>query len=211
MSVAVRPRNRVYWGGYYLTTALARGLFSFRIVHPERRVLSGPVIIAMNHQSYLDPPLAGIASGREVYFLARKTLLDVPVLKTLLPRMNVVPVDQEGTDRSALKALIRILKDGNATVVFPEGERTLDGNMHPALPGLGFVIAKTLAPVLPMRIFGAREALPRGSGRLRFRPITIVIGEPMQFTEADLQPRTKELYQQLSQRVMTAIAALQLE
>jgi 1-acyl-sn-glycerol-3-phosphate acyltransferase len=165
----------------------------------------------MNHESYLDPPLAGIASGREVYFLARKTLLDVPVLGWVLPRLNVVPVDQEGTDRSALKALIRILKAGNGTVVFPEGARTLDGHLQPALPGLGFVIAKTLAPVLPMRIFGAHEAMPRGGGRLRLRRITIVVGEPIQFTPADLEPRGKELYQRLSERVMESIAALRLE
>ena len=143
----------------------------------------------MNHQSYLDPPLAGVAAGREMYFLARKTLLEVPVLGWLLPRLNVVPVDQEGNDRSALKALIRILKSGNGTVVFPEGARTLDGDLQPALPGLGFVIAKTLAPVVPMRIFGAHVALPRGGGRLRFVPITIVVGEPIHFTKADLEPR----------------------
>jgi 1-acyl-sn-glycerol-3-phosphate acyltransferase len=125
--------------------------------------------------------------------------------------LNVVPVDQEVTDRSALKALIRILNKGDATVVFPEGARTLDGNLQPALPGLGFVIAKTRAPVLPMRIFGAHEALPRGSGRLRLHRITIVIGEPIHFTEADFAARSKELYQQLSDRVMERIAALQLE
>jgi 1-acyl-sn-glycerol-3-phosphate acyltransferase len=200
--------NLWYWTGYYLTVALARLFFSFRVVHRERRILNGPVILAMNHESYLDPPLAGIASGREVFFLARKTLLDVRLLGWLLPRLNVIPVDQEGTDRSALKALIRILKAGRGTVVFPEGARTLDGEMQPALPGLGFVIAKTLAPVLPMRIFGAHEALPRGGGRLRFPPITIVIGEPIYFTEADLQPRGKEVYTRLSERVMAAIAAL---
>lgn len=203
--------NLWYWSGYYLTVAIARLFFRIRILHPEHRVLTGPVIMAMNHQSYLDPPLAGIASGREVYFLARKTLLDVPVLGWFLPKLNVVPVDQEGTDRSALKALIRILKTGHGTVVFPEGERTLDGSLGPALPGLGFVIAKTLVPVVPMRIFGAHEALPRGGGRLRLRQITIVIGEPIHFTEADLQPRSKELYQRLSERVLQAIAALHLE
>nr|MBA3763761.1 1-acyl-sn-glycerol-3-phosphate acyltransferase [Chthoniobacterales bacterium] len=165
----------------------------------------------MNHQSYLDPPLAGISSGREVYFLARKTLLDGPVLGRLLRKLNVVPVDQEGTDRRALKALLRILKAGNGTVVFPEGARTRDGKLQPALPGLGFVIAKTKAPVLPMRIFGAREALPRGSSRLRLCRITVVIGKPLHFTEADLQPAGKELYQRLSERVMDAIAALQLD
>lgn len=204
-------KNLWYWTGYGLTTLLARIFFRFRIVHGERRVLAGPVILAMNHQSYLDPPLAGISSGREVYFLARKTLLDVPVLGWLLPRLNVIPVDQKGTDRSALKALIRILKAGNGTVVFPEGARTLDGNLQPALPGLGFVIAKTLAPVLPMRIFGAHEALPRGGGRLRFYRITIVYGEPIRFTEADLHPRGKELYQRLSERVMEEISNLRID
>jgi 1-acyl-sn-glycerol-3-phosphate acyltransferase len=203
--------NLWYWTGYYLTIVLGRLFFRFRVIHRERRLLKGPLIVAMNHESYLDPPLAGTASGREMFFLARKTLLDVPVLGWILPHLNVVPVDQEGTDRSALKALIRILKSGNATVVFPEGARTLDGNLQPALPGLGFVIAKTLAPVLPMRVFGSHEALPRGGKRLRFHPITIVIGEPLYFTETDLQPREKELYQRLSERVMSAIAGLKLE
>ena len=203
--------NPWYATGYYLSIAIGRLFFHFRILHRERRILSGPLIVAMNHESYLDPPLAGVASGREMFFLARKTLLDVPVLGWVLPRLNVIPVDQEGTDRSALKALIRILNAGNATVVFPEGARTLDGNLQPALPGLGFVIAKTLAPVLPMRVFGSHEALPREGKRLRFHPITIVIGEPIYFTEADLQPGGKELYQRLSEQVMSAIAALQLE
>ncbi len=203
-----RRPNWWYWGGFYLAQAIGRLFFHFRVKHREHRILKGPLIIAMNHQSYLDPPLAGVASGRETYFLARDTLLDVPFLAWLLPKLNVIPIDQEGADRSALKALIRILKNNDATVVFPEGARTLDGNLQPALPGLGFVIAKTLAPVLPMRISGAHEALPRGGNRLRFRPITITLGEPIYFTEIDLQPRTKELYQRLSDRVMNAIAAL---
>lgn len=203
--------NYWYWTGYYLAWFLSRLLFRFRVVHRERIIKEGPVILAMNHQSYLDPPLAGIAAGREMYFLARDTLLDVPVLGWLLPRLNVIPVDQEGNDRSALKALLRLLKAGNGTIVFPEGARTLDGELQPALPGLGFVIAKTLAPVVPMRIFGAREALPRGEGRVRFVRITIVVGEPIHFTEADLEPGGKELYAQLTQRVMDAIAALRLE
>ncbi|CAN5628154.1 lysophospholipid acyltransferase family protein [soil metagenome] len=200
-----------YWTGYYLSHALARIFFRFRVLHQEHRIMEGPVILAMNHESYLDPPLAGIAAGREAYFLARKTLLDVPVLGWLFPRLNVVPVDQEGTDRSALKALLRILKNGNATVVFPEGARTLDGHLQPALPGVGFVIAKSRAPVLPMRIFGAHQALPRGGGVLRFPRITIVVGEPIYFSEADLQPAGKELYQRLSERVMEAIAALRID
>ena len=206
-----RRPNLWYWAGYSLAMIIAKIFFRFRIRHRERRIPTGPVILAMNHQSYLDPPLAGLAAGREVFFLARKTLLDNPVFGFLLPRLNVIPVDQEGTDRSALKALIRILKNGDATVVFPEGARTLDGALQAALPGLGFVIAKTLVPVLPMRIFGAHEAMPRGGGYVKPHPITLVIGDPIRFTEADLQPAGKEVYQRLSDRVMQAIDALKLE
>jgi len=203
--------NPYYWIGYHLSRLIGRLFFRFRIIHRERMIQTGPVILAMNHQSYLDPPFAGVACDRAIYFLAKRTLIDVPVLGWLLPKLNVIPVNQEGIDRSALKALIRVLKSGNAALVFPEGARTLDGDLQPAQPGLGLVIAKTLAPVVPMRIFGAHEALPRGGGSLRFVPITIVVGEPIFFTAADLGSRGKDLYGRLSQRVMDAIAALHLD
>ena len=203
--------NPYYWVGYNFSKLVAKIFFRFRTIHPERIIQEGPVILAMNHESYLDPPLVGISSWRGVYYLARKSLLDIPVLGWLLPKLNVIPVDQEGGDRSALKALIRLLKAGHATVVFPEGGRTLDGKLQPAQPGVGLVIAKTLAPVVPMRIFGAHEAMPRGGKRLRFCPITVVVGEPIRFTEADLVGHGRELYQRLSQRVMDAIAAIRLE
>jgi 1-acyl-sn-glycerol-3-phosphate acyltransferase len=202
--------NFYYWLGYHLSRLVGRFFFHLHIVHRERMLQSGPVILAINHQSYLDPPLAGTTCDRAIYFLARRSLLDVPLLGRLLPKLNVIPVNQEGIDRSALKALIRVLKAGNAALVFPEGSRTLDGSLQPAEPGLGLVIAKTLAPVVPMRIFGAHEALPRGGGGLHLVPITIVIGEPIFFTAADLNSPGKDLYKRLSQRVMDAIAVLRL-
>ena len=201
--------NFYYWVGYHLARLTGRLLFRFRVIHRERMIQSGPVILAMNHQSYLDPPLAGSTCDRAIYFLARRTLLNVPLLGWVLPKLNVIPVNQEGVDRSAIKAMIRVLQAGNGILVFPEGSRTLDGNLQPAEPGLGLVIAKTLAPVVPMRIFGAHEALPRGGG-LHFVPITIVIGEPIFFTAADLNAPGKDLYQRLSQSVMDAIAVLRL-
>jgi 1-acyl-sn-glycerol-3-phosphate acyltransferase len=203
--------NPWYWTGYTLSKLIGRLFFRYRVIHPERMIQSGPVILAMNHQSYLDPPLAGIACNRAIYFLARKSLLKIPILGPILPKLNVIPVDQEGGDRSALKALLRILRAGEAAVVFPEGGRSLDGNLQPAEPGLGFVIAKTLAPVMPMRIFGAHEAWPPGGSRLRFHPITVVIGEPMFFSEADVAGKGKDAYQRLSQRVMDEIAKLTID
>jgi 1-acyl-sn-glycerol-3-phosphate acyltransferase len=73
------------------------------------------------------------------------------------------------------------------------------------------VIAKTLAPVVPMRIFGAYEAWPVHQKWPRPRPVTIVVGEPIYFTQQDVESGGKEVYQALSQRVMDAIAALTVE
>jgi 1-acyl-sn-glycerol-3-phosphate acyltransferase len=197
---------------YYLAKVLAKTLFAFKVVHRERIIEEGGVILAMNHQSYLDPPLAGIACRREIHFLARKTLLSWPILGPIFPKLRVIPVDQERADMSALKNVIKIVRAGECTVVFPEGSRTLDGQLQPAQPGLGLVIAKTLAPVVPMRIFGAREAFPRGGKPRLFVPITLVVGEPLRFTEADLAGATgRELYQHLGERVMERIAAIEFE
>lgn len=204
--------NPYYWICYHIIKLVGRTFFRLRVVHRERMINHGPVILAANHQSYLDPPLAGSVSDRAIYFLARRSLLDGPFLGWLLPKLNVVPVDSEGgKDRTALKALIRILKSGEGTLVFPEGQRTPDGQLQPALPGLGLVIAKTLAPVVPMRIFGAFDSWPLHEKWPRLGQVTVVIGEPIYFTEQDLEPRGKDLYLRLSQRVMDAIASLSIE
>src|SRR5712664_1431741 len=102
--------NFYYRLGYQFSRLAGRLFFRFRVVHPERMIQSGPAILAMNHQSYLDPPLAGTTCDRAIYFLARRTLLDVPLLGWILPKLNVIPVNQEGVDRSAIKAVIRVLR-----------------------------------------------------------------------------------------------------
>ena len=200
-----------YTFGYKLTEFLAHNIFSFQVVHPERIIETGGALLAMNHESYLDPPLAGICCKREIHFLARKTLLNWPILGPIFPKLNVVPVDQERADMSALKTVIKLVKAGNCTIVFPEGSRTPDGKLQPAQPGLGLIIAKTLVPVVPMRIFGAHEAFPMGAKYPKPHPITIVVGEPIAFTSADITGSGRDLYQRLSERVMERIAAIQYE
>src|SRR4030095_1865790 len=114
---------------YHLSRLLGRLLFQLRVIHPERMIQSGPVILAMNHESYLDPPLAGSTCDRAIYFLARRNLLNVPLLRPVLPKLNVLPWNQKGVDRTAIKTVIRVLQAGNAVLVFPEGSRTMDGNL----------------------------------------------------------------------------------
>lgn len=198
----------VYQTAYYLTRAVAHCCFDYRVINRGAIPPSGGLLLAMNHQSFLDPPLAGIACDREVHYLARKSLLETPVLGGLLLDLNVIPYDQEGADMSALKSVIRVVRAGEAAVVFPEGTRSRDGELLPARSGLGLIVAKTLAPVVPMRIFGAHEAFPRGSSRIRFSPVTLVVGDVLRFEARDFAGDSKEAYRRVSDQVMAQIAAL---
>jgi 1-acyl-sn-glycerol-3-phosphate acyltransferase len=204
-----------YYFWYTLSKITARLFFSFRVVHPERMIEEGPLILASNHQSYFDPPLVGICSRRGIYYLARKTLLQIPLLGKLLPHINVIMVDRDGNDMSALKTVIRLVKSGNGVVLFPEGTRSPDGTLQRGKAGIGLVIAKTGAPVQPVRIFGSHEAFPKGSAKITACPITVVVGEAIRFTREELDPKAhggdeREHYQHLSDLVMEAIARLEL-
>lgn len=193
-----------------LTKFLGANFFRLQIHGRENAIEEGPAILAMNHQSFLDPPLAALTCDREIHFLARKTLFDVPLLGPLIRQLNVIGVDRDGTDMSALKTVIRLVKGGGSTIIFPEGTRSRDGNLQPARSGLGFVIAKTLAPVVPIRVFGAFDAFPRTSKFPRRSTITLVVGEPLRFTQQDLVGASRDVYQRLSERVMDRIASLQI-
>jgi 1-acyl-sn-glycerol-3-phosphate acyltransferase len=198
----------VYQTAYYLTRAVAHCCFDYRVFNREAIPPDGGLILAMNHQSFLDPPLAGIACDREVYFLARKSLLKTPLLGRFLLDLNVIPYDQEGTDMSALKSVIRVVRAGDAAVVFPEGTRSRDAQLLPAQSGLGLIVAKTLAPVVPMRIFGAHEAFPRDASKVRLSAITLVVGEVLRFGARDFEGDSKAAYRRVSQLVMQRISSL---
>ena len=200
----------IYRAGYWLCRLTAAILFRYRVVHPERMVEKGGVVLAVNHTSYLDPPLVGICSRRDVYFLARKTLLEWPILGPLFPSMNTIPVDRDGVAGMALRVVIQKIRRGNAVVLFPEGTRSRDGTLQLARPGIGLIVAKTLCPVLPLRIFGANRAFPLGGKVLYATKITTVVGEAIHFLPGDVQPANRETYKRIGQRVMDAINGIHL-
>jgi 1-acyl-sn-glycerol-3-phosphate acyltransferase len=192
-----------------LTQFVASNFFRLQIYGRENMIEDGPVLLAMNHQSFLDPPLAAICCDREIHFLARKSLFKIPVLGSLLRYLNVIGVDRDGADMSALKTVIRVVRAGGTTIIFPEGTRTSDGALQSARSGVGLVVAKTRAPVVPIRIFGAFDAFPRWSKFPRRRPITMVIGKPLRFGEGDFAGDPRIVYQRLSEAVMARIAELE--
>ncbi len=198
----------VYWLHWLLTGAAFRTLFGMRVIGAENLITEGPVLVASNHQSFLDPPLIGNLYQSEMVFLARKTLF-VGYFKWLYPRLNAIPVDQDRPDMASIKTIIRRLKDGHRVLVFPEGARTLDGEIGEAAPGIGLIAVKSGAVIQPVRISGAREALPRGSARVRFSRITVHVGKPIRLSPEELKSSNgKEDYQRITQRIMEAITAL---
>jgi 1-acyl-sn-glycerol-3-phosphate acyltransferase len=198
----------IYWLGWMAFGAAFRTLFGLRVIGREHLITEGPVLVASNHQSFLDPPLIGCLYDSEMCFLARKTLFR-GITKWLYREWNAIPVDQERPDMASLKTIIRKLKEGWRVVVFPEGARTLDGNLGPAAPGIGLIAAKSGAVIQPIRIRGAREALPRGSARVRFARITVTIGEPIRLSSKELAEISgKDGYDRLARRIMAAIEAL---
>jgi 1-acyl-sn-glycerol-3-phosphate acyltransferase len=197
---------------YRIVRAAALGAahlgFRLRVCGRENLIEEGSAILASNHVSYLDPPLVAVSCRNEIHFLARKTLFERPVIGPLIANLNAFPVDRDRGDVAAVRAVLQLLKSGKRVLVFPEGTRSSDGNLQPARAGVGLIIAKSLAPVVPIRIFGSYAALPR-SGGIRFVPITVVVGKPILFTKQDAGTGDRSIYQELSNRVMSAIAALE--
>lgn len=197
-----------YWLGWQLFRSAARAFFQIRIRGASRLLRHGPVLVVANHESFLDPPLIGTLWDDEMHFLARKSLFR-PGLKWLYQSWNSVPVDQEKPDMTSLKTIIRLLKEGRRVLVFPEGARTDDGRLGKALPGVGLIAAKAGVPIQPVRIRGARDALPRGSSRLRFARIELHVGKPIVLDAEDLRAaKCKDGYQTIADRLMASLAEL---
>src|SRR5262245_24294538 len=170
---------------------------------------TGPVLVIANHQSFFDPLLVGLAVRRHLRYLARKTLFKRPLFTWLIGQYNAVPIDQEGVGKEGIKAILEQLQGGCAVLVFPEGERTHDGAIHPLRPGVHLLIKRGGAPVVPVGIAGAFGAWPR------WRPlpvpaplflpaaagtIAVVIGRPIEaqrFAGLDREQVLDELFEEL--------------
>lgn len=190
-----------------MTKNVARAGLNFRVIHPERLIEDGPALVCANHVSFFDPPLISICFQKEIHFLARHTLYSNPAARWIFPRLNVTPIDQDRASMAGLKTAIRILGQGHRVLIFPEGGRSPDGTIQPAAGGAGLVVAKARVPVVPIRLFGAYEALPMGAAKPRFTTATAVVGHPLHFPEKDY-PGTREGYQSISDAIMSAISGL---
>jgi len=193
---------------------IARAWFRLRVAGIENVPRTGPVILASNHVSFADPPLVGCALPRGIYFLARKSLFDIPLLGWVIRRLNAVPVDRDGGGGTGLKAILDRLSAGEGILLFPEGTRSPDGTVQPARAGVGLTVIKSDAPVVPVCVVGAFEAWGRHQAWPRPRPVVVIYGKPMDFAALRAEAhgcgkeRLKAIYQEVADTLMAAIQGL---
>ena len=207
--------NPIYFVSWCIFRLMYAVYFRWRVYNPERVPLKGPVILASNHASYLDPMLIGAALHRGINYLAREDLFRFPILGWVLRYWQAVPVNREGSGAKGLRAILDRLLAGGAIILFPEGTRTGDGKLQPARSGIGLTVIKSTAPVVPVRVFGTFEAYNRDLSFPRPRLVAVKFGEPMSFehfrAEAKVcsKDRLKQIYQQVADEIMATIAKLE--
>lgn len=184
------PARRLLVGGRPASRWLIRRRYDVRVHHPERFPAHGPVVVAGNHVGFVDGPLMAIFAPRPVHALTKEEMFSGP-LGAFLRRSGQIPLDRLHTDPRAVRTALRVLRDGHAVGVFPEGSRGA-GDLEIFHTGAAYLALVTGAPVVPLTFLGTRE--PGGSSSSlppRGARIDIVVGEPMA-VDAVSWPRTRD-------------------
>ncbi|OHE72884.1 MAG: hypothetical protein A2Y14_04425 [Verrucomicrobia bacterium GWF2_51_19] len=168
----------------------------------------GACLVASNHVSFFDPPLAGIWIQRPIHFFARKTLF-YNNKGHILEGLNTIPVDRDGdSDVGAFRKVLALLKAGEVVGIFPEGTRSTNGVIQSAKRGVGMMACRAAVPVVPARVFGTFEAWGKGKP-LRFDvPLRVIYDRPIYPQDFDPGENDPNRYQVAADRILQAIAKI---
>lgn len=176
---------------------LVRRRFSVRLHGVDTVPTSGPIIFASNHVGVADGPLLAIFSPRPVHVLTKREMFDLPVMGPFLRTSGQIPLDRFASDPAAVRSCLRVLREGNAVGIFPEGARGA-GEFDRFHRGAAYLAMVSGAPIVPVIQFGTREpgagmgALPRRGGM-----VEMVFG-PAYHVDPVPWPRTREHVQGVS-------------
>ncbi|MFA6378671.1 MAG: lysophospholipid acyltransferase family protein [Candidatus Omnitrophota bacterium] len=192
----------VYWFAFYLQKIFYDTYLSLKSYHREKIPRLGGYIIASNHLSNLDPMLVGIAAGRRLSFVAKKSLFKNPFVNFFLYQFGAFPVKRGAFDLQGMKEALRRLKAQQGIVMFPQGgRRTEDLDASQVKAGVGFLAIKAQVPVVPALIIGSDKAMPPGVKGIRRAKVTVIFGDPIEVSQ-------KTSYQDIADRVRDSIKAI---
>ena len=191
---------------WWLAYALVVCAFRLRVEGRHHIPQSGAAILAANHCSLVDPVMIGVATGRELWYLAKAEVFPIPVLGKLIRKLHAMPVDRRRGDRSALLIWTKVLQSGDPVLIFPEGTRNKGPGFLRPKAGVGMLVYRTQAPVIPVYISGTVNIWKTmlGLGRLQVR-----FGEPIQFCPEQLPDKRRDAYHFISHEVMRHLAVLE--
>ena len=162
---------------------LARDLFRLKIQGVEKLPLSGPFILSPNHQSFLDAPVIMSALPwpifRNLFFVGTSEIFGEGLIRKLAATVRLIPIDPDANLVPAMKAGAFGLKSGRTLVLYPEGERSIDGPPKTFKKGAAILAAHLKVPIYPVAIEGFHEAWPRGKRFQRFAPLQVTICDPV--------------------------------
>jgi 1-acyl-sn-glycerol-3-phosphate acyltransferase len=167
---------------------ICRAYFGLELRGVEHIPDSGSLLITPNHQTYADPPLVSIPVRRPVHYMAWSKLFEVPLFGWFIRRLRAFPVDLEGRNSRAARESVRLLRAGQVLMIFPEGERTITGELGHFKPGAFRLAVSAGTPVLPVTITGGHQVWPPGRALPRRGRITITY-HPVAHADASLEPR----------------------
>lgn len=197
---------------YTLAWSLVRGFgklyFRMEIRGTEHVPLEGPVIIAPNHSSFLDPPLVGSACPRQLHYMAKAELFRFKPLAALLRRVGAFPVHRGTADTGAIRGSLEQLQQGKGVLLFIEGTRNPGDHLLPPTPGVSLLARHSGAPVVPVAIVGTERAMPKNASLPKPCKVKVAFGAPFTFEQicGDLPPRVAR--DTFSDHVMTQIELL---
>ncbi|MCC7478185.1 1-acyl-sn-glycerol-3-phosphate acyltransferase [bacterium] len=167
----------VYYFSKYLVLAIAGPMFKLKVQGSAKVPRRGPVLLASNHVSHLDPPLLGISCPRLVRHMAKKELFGVGLLRWYMTNIGTILVDR-GSGRQALLDAVAALKAGDCVAIFPEGTRSVSGVMQQGRSGAVIIAIQSGCPIMPVGIIGSEKAMTKGSKKIKSVPVTLRYGEP---------------------------------
>jgi 1-acyl-sn-glycerol-3-phosphate acyltransferase len=174
------PKKNLLWNfGQSLCRIWTTRYFDLKTYGARNIPPTGGVLIVSNHQSYLDPIILAVQLRRPMSFLARATLFKNPFFRWLITNLNAIPVRRGEGDVGAVKETIRRLEEGHMLALFPEGTRSLDGEMKPLEAGVALVIRRADAAVVPAVVDGSFDAWPRGKKLPQSHPVRVLYGTPI--------------------------------
>ena len=195
---------------YYVARVIVRGLLAllthYQVKGRENIPSQGPLLIVANHLSLVDPPLLGVSLSRKMMFMAKKELFRFRVIAYFIGSLGAFSVYRGQLNRQALRQARRILADGLALVMFPEGTRSRSGRLRPAFSGSALIAARTGASILPVGIIGT-ERIKGVTWLLRRPQITVNIGHPFYLPPVSSR-LTKATLTELTNFMMGHIAEL---